>query len=175
MTDFTLTERDFTIKVHKNPSGHHHHPPHRHLRLALVVKTGSRRRHGIMVIDGDTQEDNHLRTRGVRHVSTTDTVNVGHQIAFSITYVDTSGNPMLTPVTPDSPPTWTDAPSAAGVDTFTASADGNTALLVAEAAGSDTVSLSVTVGGVTFTASDLVTISAAPQVLGGVEITSVVT
>ena len=174
MTDFTLTERGFTIRVHKNPSEHHHHhPPHPHLRLALVVKTGSRRRHGhghrwrhkkIIIFEP-----------GVTHVATTDSVNVGHQIAFSINYVDTNGNPMLTPVTPDSPPTWTDAPSAAGVDTFTSSADGTTALLLATAAGSDTVSLSVTVGGVTFTASDLVTISAAPQVLGGVEITSVVT
>ena len=59
-----------------------------------------------------------------------------------------------------------------------ASADGSTALLVANAAGSDTVSLSVTVfGGVTFTASDLVTIAAAvvPFVPAGVQITSVVT
>lgn len=97
-------------------------------------------------------------------------VTVGHKVDYSFIYVDTNGNPMLTPVTPDAPPVWTDAPSAAGVDTFTVAADGNTAVLQALAPGSDTVSVKVAVGGVTFSANDLVTISAAPQVLGGVQI-----
>ena len=99
-------------------------------------------------------------------------VTVGHVIDFSILYVDTAGNPMLTPVTPDSPPVWTNVPSAA--DTFAASADGTTAVLTAVAAGSDTVGLTVIVGGVTYTASDLVTVNAAPQVLGGVQIVATV-
>jgi hypothetical protein len=154
---------EFKLIVHKNPSHHHHG------RLALVVET-TRRRHGHY----KRHRRAHILEPG-RTIHMADTVTVGHQIAFSIEYVDTAGNPMLTAVTPDSPPTWTDAPSAAGVDTFTASADGTTAVLVATAAGSDTVGLSVTVAGVTYTASDLVTISAAPQVLGGVEIVSVVT
>jgi len=101
-------------------------------------------------------------------------VTVGHVIDFSIQYVDTSGNPMLTPVTPDSPPVWADAPASPPVDTFTPSADGLTAVLTATAAGADTVSLTVIVGGVTYTASDIITINAAPQVLGGVQIVATV-
>ena len=101
-----------------------------------------------------------------------DTVTVGHSIDFSIEYVDTNDNPMLTPVTPDSPPTWTDV--AGSPDTFTVSADGTTAVLQATGAGSDTVGLSVTVGGVTYTASDLIAINAPPQILGGVQIVAVV-
>lgn len=100
------------------------------------------------------------------------TVTVGHQINYSFIYVDTNGNPMLTPVTPDSPPVWADAPASPPVDTFTASADGSTAVLIASAAGSDTVTLAVTVGGVAYTASDLVTIQPVPQTLGGIQIVS---
>ena len=101
-----------------------------------------------------------------------DIVTVGHLIDFSIQYVDTAGNPMLTPVTPDSPPVWTNVPSAA--DTFVASADGLTAVLTATAAGTDTVGLTVIVGGTTYTASDLITINAPPQTLGGVAIVATV-
>ena len=36
------------------------------------------------------------------HMSTI--VNVGHNIALSIGYLDQNENPMLTPVTPDAPP-----------------------------------------------------------------------
>ena len=102
------------------------------------------------------------------------TVTVGHSIDYSFIYVDTNGNPMLTPVTPDSPPVWTDAPASPPVDTFTVAADGSTAVLAATATGGDTVTLTVIVGGVTYTASDLVTINAAPQTLGGVQIVATV-
>ena len=95
-------------------------------------------------------------------------VTVGHTDTLSIEYLDQNGNPMLTPVTPDSPPTWTNSPSASGVDTFTPS--GNTAVLVAQAAGIDTVSVSVVVSGQTFLASDMITINAAPQVLTSIAI-----
>ena len=102
------------------------------------------------------------------------TVTVGHVIDYSILYVDTTGAPMLTPVTPDSPPIWTDAPATPPVDTFTPSADGMTAVLSATAPGADTVSLSVTVAGVQFTATDQVVINAPPQTLGGVQIVATV-
>ena len=110
----------------------------------------------------------------------TDSVTVGHQVAFGWEWIDANGNPppagTVLPV-PDSTPTWADAPSAAGVDTFTSSADGSTALLVASAPGSDTVTFTAVFQGTTFTASDLVTISAAvvPFVPAGVQITSAVT
>ncbi len=158
----------FSFKEHKESKTPVVHPPNNHSRLALVVTT-TRRRHGSY----RRHKRIHILQPG-RTVHMADSVSVGHQIAFSIEYVDTAGNVMLTPVTPDSPPTWTDAPATPPVDTFTVAADGSTALLMASAAGSDTVSLSVTVGGVTFSASDLITITAAPQVLGGVNIVSVV-
>ena len=145
-------------------------PPHHRHRLALVVRIRGRRRHGRHHHGYRWRRKVYVLKPGENKMS--DTVTVGHQIDFSIEYVDTNGNPMLTPVTPDSPPTWTNV--SGSPDTFTVSADGTTAVLQATGAGSDTVSLSVTVGGVIFTASDLITINAPPQVLGGVDIVSVV-
>lgn len=106
-------------------------------------------------------------------------VTVGHSAALSIVYLDQNGNPMLTTPTPDpatppaTNPTWTDAPSAAGVDTLTSNADG-TATLAALAPGSDNVSVTVTVGGVAFSASLAVAVAAPPQVLTSIAINSVV-
>lgn len=153
---------DFDITVEPIPNSHHR------LLLALVTRkifVDHRGRY-------HRREHIHILEPGVNHMA--DAVTVGHQIAFSIEYVDTNGNPMLTPVTPDSAPTWTNAPNPAGIDTFTVAADGSTALLMATATGSDTVSLTVVVSGVTFTASDLIAINAPPQVLGGVDIVAVV-
>lgn len=100
------------------------------------------------------------------------TVTVGHQVNFTITYLDQNGNPMLTPVTPDAAPSWSDVgANAAG---FTQAADGSSAQLVASVAGQDTVSVSVTVGGKKFSASDLITDQPAPQVLTSVAINEVV-
>lgn len=101
-------------------------------------------------------------------------VNVGHTVNMSIVYLDQNGNPMVTTPTPDSAPAWTDAPSAAGVDTLTVAPGGLTASLAALAVGSDVVSLEVVVGGVTFNATLPVTISAAPQVLTSVQIAATV-
>jgi hypothetical protein len=101
-------------------------------------------------------------------------ITVGHTDTLSIQYLDQNGNPMLTPVTPDSPPTWTNTPASPPVDTFTVAADGSSATLVATTAGSDVVNLSVMVGGKTFTATDAITISAAPQVVSGVMIVDTV-
>jgi hypothetical protein len=101
-------------------------------------------------------------------------LTVGHTATLGIEYLDQNGNPMLTAPVPDSPPTWTNNPSAPGVDTFTPSPDGTSATLVADAAGSDSVSLSVIVGSQTFPASLAITISAEAQVLTSVAITSTV-
>jgi len=102
------------------------------------------------------------------------TVSVGHMVTCTLEYLDQNGNPMLTPVTPDSPPVWTDAPSAPGVDTNSVSADGLTDVVSALAVGSDTVGVTVIVGGKTFTDSTLITITAAPQVLTSVQIQTAV-
>ena len=99
----------------------------------------------------------------------TDNVTVGHQIDYSFIEVDTNGNPMQAQV-PITSSTWTDAPATPPVDTFTVAAGGATAVLQASAAGSDTVTVSAVINGVTYTATDQVLISAAPQVLGGIQI-----
>jgi hypothetical protein len=102
------------------------------------------------------------------------TVNVGHTDTMTIQQLDQNGNPMLTPVPFATPPVWANAPSAPGVDSFVAAADGSSAVLTALSAGTDTVTVtaSAVVNGntVSFSATDLVTIAAAPQVLSSIAI-----
>ena len=101
-------------------------------------------------------------------------LTVGHSDTMTIEYLDQNGNPMLSPVTPDAAPTWTNTPASPPVDTFTVSPDGSSAVLAATAPGADTVNLSVTVAGKTFAASLGIAISAAPQVLTSVAIASAI-
>lgn len=106
-------------------------------------------------------------------------VNVGHVINYSWQFVDANGNPPPagTTVTAQSA-TWSDAPATPPVDTFTPSSGPveASAVLSATAPGSDTVSLSVVYqpadgsAAVTFSATDQVTIAAAPFVPAGVQI-----
>jgi hypothetical protein len=98
------------------------------------------------------------------------TVSVGHEVICTIAYYDQNGNPMLTAVTPDKAPVWTDTPSVAGVDSNAVSADGLTDVVNALAAGTDTVGVSVVVGGKTYTDSALLTVTPAPQALTSVAI-----
>jgi hypothetical protein len=102
------------------------------------------------------------------------TVNVGHEVLCTIEQLDQNGNPMLTAVVADSPPSWSDTPATPPVDTFTPAADGSSATLVATAVGTDTVNVSASFGGKTYTASLAVTIAAAPQVLTSIAIDGVV-
>jgi hypothetical protein len=101
-------------------------------------------------------------------------VNVGHQVQCSIVYFDQNGNPMLVTPTPDAAPTWTDAPAPAGAATLTVAAGGLSAVDVANAVGTDLISLSLSVGGVAFSATQPVTIAAAPQVLTSIGIATTV-
>jgi hypothetical protein len=109
-----------------------------------------------------------------RHiVATQDPINLvaGHSDSMSIVYLDQFGQPMIVNPTPDTPPSWSNAPAPSNDDTLTVAGPGNlTAVLAALAAGTDTVTLNVVVGGATFTAIQPVNISAAPQVLTAVEI-----
>jgi len=98
------------------------------------------------------------------------TINVGHQDTMTIQYLDQNGNPLLTTPTPDSAPTWTNAPTPSGDDTLSVAQGGNSAVLAAVAAGTDLVTLTVVVGGKTFSATDAITITPAPQVLTSVAI-----
>lgn len=97
------------------------------------------------------------------------TVSVGHTVDFALVFLDQNGNPMLVTPTPDTPPTWTDTTPATG--TLTPAASGLTAQESALAVGTDTVSVTLTVGGVSFSASIDLTVQAAPQVLTSVQIT----
>ena len=100
-------------------------------------------------------------------------VTVGHTVVDTIVYLDQNGNPMLTTPTPDSPPTWANL-AAPTIDTMTVSADGSTDTVNAVGAGVDTVTVTVVVGGKSFTASQQLTISPAPQVLTSIAIDGVV-
>ena len=101
-------------------------------------------------------------------------VTVGHTVDCTIVYLDQNGNPMLTTVTPDSPPSWTDIASSPAIDALSVSADGSQCEITTTGAGSDTVSLSVIVGGKTFNASLQLNIASPPQVLTRVSIQTVV-
>jgi hypothetical protein len=100
------------------------------------------------------------------------TVAIGHKVNCTLAFLDQNGNPMLTPVTPDSPPAWSDSTPATG--TLTAAPDGLSASEAAIAAGSDTISVTVIVGGVSFAATLGVTVSPAPQVMTSVAIEATV-
>lgn len=96
-------------------------------------------------------------------------VTVGHKVIDTIQYLDRDGNPMQVPVVPDSPPSWVNM-AAATVDSLTVAADGSSATINALGAGQDTVTLTVTVNGQTFIATQQLNIQAAPQVLSSVAI-----
>lgn len=100
------------------------------------------------------------------------TVSVGHSVSMAIAYLDQFGNPMLTPVTPDSAPTWSDTTPATG--TLTVAPGGLSADEMSIAVGSDLVNLSLTVGGVSFAASQGITVTAVPQTLTSVAIDATV-
>lgn len=85
-------------------------------------------------------------------------LQVGQTAPLSIAFLDQSGNPMATTPTPDSPPSWTN--TSPTIETLTVADGGLTATLTALAAGDDEVSLTVVVGGQTFTASVAVTVTA---------------
>ena len=97
-------------------------------------------------------------------------LNVGHTANMSLVFTDQNGNPMLTQPTPDASPatTWSDAPGSPAVGVLTPA--GNTASELAENPGSDVVSVTTYVGGVEYQASVTLVVSAAPQVLTGVQI-----
>jgi hypothetical protein len=103
-------------------------------------------------------------------MSTPVTVSVGHNVQCSLVFLDQNSNPMLVQPTPDSPPTWSNSTPA----TETLSPGGLTASALALAAGGDTISVSVSVGGVTFGATLGVTVTPAPQILTSVDVAATV-
>ena len=100
------------------------------------------------------------------------TLTVGHTVDFALVFLDQNGNPMFVTPVPDAAPIWSDITPATG--TLTPAASGLTASELAIAAGSDTVSVSLMVGGVSFSASIDVTVTSVPQVLTSVDIAATV-
>lgn len=99
------------------------------------------------------------------------TLTLGHNVEANIVYLDANGNPMLATPTPDSPPVWTNTTPA--TETLVVSADGNTAEATTLAVGTDSIGVTVIVGGKTFQASVAIEVDAAPQVLTSVAINAV--
>ncbi len=79
------------------------------------------------------------------------TLDVGKTELLAISYLDQDGKEMLPAPTPDAPPVWSQLTPAS--ETLTAAADGNTATAVGLAAGTDTVEVDLTVGGISFKAT----------------------
>ena len=129
-------------------------------RFFAKLETIFRRRHRcervFLLIDGYVHELHpHQRT----HIMTS--VTAGHKVTYALVYLDTNGNPMLTAPTPDGTPIWSLAAVGTTGDTLVAAGDGNSAVLqtaAGDAAGTDTVNLTVTVGGKAFTATDSVSV-----------------
>jgi len=134
---------------------HHHRHRHHHVRVLFTVGTV-----GILLAPN---KEAFLMTD----------ITLGHGLDLSITYLDQNGNPMLVTPTPDAPATWTQTNPE--TETLVVGADGNTAATTSIAVGSDSIGLSVTVGGATYTASLIVNVTEVPQVLTGVAINAVVT
>lgn len=121
------------------------------------------RAHPVLVIDNFAVE---LLPNEVIHMAFT--IVAGQKSALSIAFLDQHGNPMVPTPAPDSPPVWANTTPAS--ETLTVAADGLSAVDTAVAPGTDTINLTVIVGGVTFAATVSVTVSAAPQVLTSVQI-----
>lgn len=96
------------------------------------------------------------------------TLAVGHKLEMALIFLDQNGNPMLKTPSPDSVPIWGNTTSS--TEMLAPAASGLTCEGTPLATGTDTVSTTIMVGGVTFTASLDVTVTASPQVLTSVAI-----
>ena len=96
------------------------------------------------------------------------TLSMGHKLDLSFLILDQNGNPMLTQPAPDAAPVWSDTTPA--TETLAAAASGLTAVATPVAPGTDTINLSLVIGGKALTASLPVEVDAAPQVATSVVI-----
>jgi hypothetical protein len=141
----------------------HHHHHHRHQVLTYVYLRLSYGTGKYLFLVGTLSKD---------WIIMDAQVSIGHVINAELSFLDQNGNPMLVTPKPDAVPTW--ANLAPAVETLVASADGLQAVITPLTVGVDTVSVSLTVGGVMFNATLNVAVAAAPQVLTSVEIKSTV-
>ena len=90
-------------------------------------------------------------------------LTLGHNAVFSWTQLDARGNPMITPVAADAPPTYSNTNPE--VETITPAGDGLSAQGATLALGTDTVTSVGSFGGVSFTVSADIEVDDVPQVL----------
>lgn len=96
------------------------------------------------------------------------TMQVGQTDNLTLAFLDQNGKPMANNPTVDSPPSWSNTSGTA--ESVGPASDGLSAVLTALAEGTDTVNMTLSVDGKSFSASLDVTVEAAPQVLTSVEI-----
>ena len=127
--------------------GKHHHPRRRHHRHHIRV----------WLAVGDVAVQ--LIPNGGIHMSYT--LDVGKTENLAIEFLDQNDQPMVATPKPDSPAAWSQLDPS--IQALIAAADGNTATATGLAAGSDTIQLTVIVGGQTFVATmDAVVNAAVP-------------
>ena len=95
-------------------------------------------------------------------------MTVGQSDALSIAFLDQNGQPMATTPTPDAVPVWTNSTPA--TDTLTVAGDGLSATDAAVGIGTDTVNLTLSVNGQSFTAALDINVAGAAQVLTSIQI-----
>jgi hypothetical protein len=135
----------------------HHHERHRLVLLVSYIDT-----HGDF-----TLRVHCLNPEGESPMNPVE-LQVGQTVDFAIVFLDQNGNTISPPPTPDSPPSWSDTTPPTG--TLTEAVGDLTASEVAVAPGTDTVSVSLTVGGVSFSASLPITVTAPAPVLTSIAI-----
>lgn len=138
---------------------HHHHRRHQHLRVVLLVK---QKLGCAFAVELNPERETHLMADAL----------VGQTITRTLEILDNAGNPLLPQPALDSPAQWTQSDSTLETDTI--SSDTLTDTAVVTAAGTEQTSLSVTVGGQTFTAQVTGNFTAPVPVAGGVRINEVV-
>ena len=117
----------------------------------------------VLIINGVAVE---LLANEVIHMAST--IVVGEKSTLILAFLDQHDNPMVPTPKPDGAPIWTNTTPAN--EMVIAATDGLSAVQTALTAGSDTVSVTVIVGGNTFPAQLSVTISPEPQMLTSVRI-----
>jgi len=100
------------------------------------------------------------------------TLSIGHTLGLTIQVLDQFGNVMLSPVTYDAAPTWSNSTPA--TETLAPAADGQSAVATPVAVGDDVISLALSIDGKPLTATLAVTVTPVVQVPTSIAIVATV-
>jgi hypothetical protein len=95
-------------------------------------------------------------------------ITLGQGLNLAISFLDQDGNQMTATPVPDGTPIWTNTTPV--TEALSISSDGLSAKTTSVVVGTDTVSVSVTVGGATFSADLNVNVAPKPQTLTSIVI-----